>query len=99
MRVGQQRAPDIAAAGVWLHEGLARTAANQAVIPTEIVVEHGAEAEWLTGLDRPQGLLSRFRFETTAAERADDSSIGQENRLGTAFLRGRTFGLDQHRKR
>src|SRR5437016_5239370 len=88
-RLGQQRLPDLAALWIRLHERLHRAAANQSVVPAEIIVEHSLECEWLARFERPQRLLPRLGFEAAAAKGPDDASIRQENRLRATLLRGR----------
>src|SRR5208283_3060793 len=71
---GQQRLPDLAAWWIRLHEGLDRAAANQTVVPAEIVIEDRLECEGFARFERAESFLARLGFEATAAERPDHAA-------------------------
>src|SRR5258706_14003827 len=64
--VGEKFLEYVQAARIGLHERLDRTATNQPVVPTEVVIEYGAKRKRLAGWQSIQRLLSRFGFETAA---------------------------------
>ena len=73
-------------------------AANQSVVPAEIVVEHHVERGGLAGLQGFYGARVDFGFETAAAERADDFSVGKKQRLGADALRAGAFRAGNQRE-
>ena len=77
------------------------SAADQAVVPAEIVIEHQLECFRLAGLERGEREPLRLGFETAAAERAFDFAVGIKQRLRAKLLRAGTFhaGDDAERDR
>ena len=76
---------------VGQHDAEHFAAADQAIVPAEIVVEHEFEGFGPAGLERAQREPLRFGFETAAAEGAFDFAVGIEERLGTDLLRTRSL--------
>lgn len=66
-------------------------AADEAIVPTEIVIEQEVEGGGLIGLEGLNGAVLDFSFETAAAQSAFDTAIGIEESLGTDLLRAGTF--------
>ena len=73
-------------------------AANQAVVPAEIVVEQEIEGGRLASAKGVDGALLDFSFETTTTERAVDAAIGIKQGLGADFLRAGTFDAGDERE-
>ena len=73
-------------------------AANQAVVPAEIVVEHHVERGGLAGLQGFFGARVNLGFEAAAAERAGDFAVGKKQRLGADALRAGTFRAGNQRQ-
>jgi hypothetical protein len=66
-------------------------AADQAVVPAEVVIKDEFKGLWFAVAEGLEGEALGFGFETTAAERAGNLAIGIEQRLGAELLRARTF--------
>src|SRR5438093_1852209 len=78
LSIGQNHAEDFAAA-------------NQAVVPAEVVVEQQIEGFRFASPQRLDGALLDFGFETAAAKGAFNAAIGIEEGLGANFLGAGAF--------
>src|SRR5439155_22147392 len=65
--------------------------ANQAIVPTEIVIEHQIKGRRLLLKQSQPGPLAHFGLEAAATQRSFNASIGKEKRLGAFLLRTRAF--------
>lgn len=74
-------------------------AADEAVVPAEIVVEHHFKFGGLAGFQGGERARLNLGFETAAAECANDFSVGEKNGLGPGALRAGTFGAGDERQR
>lgn len=74
-------------------------AADQAVVPAEIVVEQEIEGGGLAGANGFDGALLNFRLQATAAEGAVNAAIGIKQGLRADFLRAGTFDAGNERER
>ena len=74
-------------------------AADEAVVPAEIVIEQHIELGGLAGFQRRERARLNLGFETAAAERAGDFSVGEKNGLGPGALRAGTFRAGNERER
>ena len=72
-RVGKDEAEDFAAA-------------DEAVVPAEVVVKEKIEGGGLAGAEGIEGAMLDFGFEAATAERAADAAIGKKEGLGADLL-------------
>src|SRR5579859_2804273 len=76
---------------IWQDQPENLAAADQAVVPAEIMVQQKVERGGLAGAERLNGALLDFGFQAAAAERAQDAAIGIKQRLRADLLRAGTF--------
>ena len=76
---------------IWQNHPQDLAAADESVVPTEVVIENEFKRLRLAGFQCRQGHPLRLGFQAAAAERAFDFAVGIKQRLGPEFLRAGTF--------
>src|SRR6185437_24987 len=74
-------------------------AANQTIVPAEVVVEQQIKGFRLAGAQGLDGALLNFRLQTAAAESPLDAAIAIKKSLRANFLRAGTFNVDDDSQR
>ena len=93
--------PEFCACGSGVREDEAKdfAAADEAVVPAEIMVEEQIEGGGFTGTEGVESAVLNFRFETAAAEGAVDAAVGKEERLRADLLWTGAFDAGDERER
>src|SRR4051812_6741509 len=69
------------------NQSMHRAAADQPIVPAEIMIENEVKGGRLASLERTPGAVLDFCFKTASTKRSKDASIGKEDRLRPALLR------------
>src|SRR6185503_7725648 len=77
--------------GIGQDESEHLAAADEAVVPAEIVVQQQVERGRFARAQRLDGALLDFRLQAATAERAVDAAVREKNRLRADLLRAGTL--------
>src|SRR6185437_14483941 len=96
-----QVGPEFFARGLRIGQDHAKnfSAANQTIVPAEVVVEQQIKGFRLAGAQGLDGALLNFRLQTAAAESPLDAAIAIKKSLRANFLRAGTFNVDDDSQR